>query len=497
MAINWRGFKSGSDIRGLGTAELDDPLYLSNFAVEKMTAGFVMWLSEKKHAPSQLFTVSVGYDSRLSSERIKGSVVNALTKMGVGVKDCGLCSTPAMFMTTVDLNCDGAVMITASHLPKEKNGLKFFTRAGGLGGKDIEYILDFASKNDVPASPKKGEVETVNYINTYAALLRDMIIKEVNATDYARPLRGYKIAVDAGNGVGGFYAEKVLQPLGADISGSRYLEPDGNFPNHIPNPENKAAMDEAASATVESKSDLGIVFDTDVDRAACVGPDGTEINRNALVAIASYIALQKNDGGTIVTDSVTSDGLTKYIESLGGKHLRYKRGYRNVIDKQIELNESGVNCPLAIETSGHAAFKDNYFLDDGAYLVTKIIIKNAELGKQGKSIFDVIETLEKPVEEKEIRLKITKEDFRTAGELFINEWTKAAEGFDGYEKAPENYEGVRFSSSKDRGDGWILARLSVHDPVIVINAESDSEGGVEKMTSEILCFAEKFDGVEI
>ena len=113
-----------------------------------------------------------------------------------------------------------------------------------------------------------------------------------------------------------------------------------------------------SEAVVASGSDLGLIFDTDVDRAACVDRNGTEIARNRLVALAAAIALQGNEGGTIVTDSIVSDGLIDFINNtLGGVILPFKRGYKNVIDKQIELNNSGVNCPLAIETSGHAAFR--------------------------------------------------------------------------------------------------------------------------------------------
>lgn len=118
----------------------------------------------------------------------------------------------------------------------------------------------------------------------------------------------------AGNGAGGFYASQVLKPLGADVSGSQFLEPDGRFPNHIPNPENEDAMASVCSAVLEAKADLGIIFDTDVDRAGCVDAAGREINRNRLVALASAIVLEQYPGGTVVTDSITSDGLKVFIE---------------------------------------------------------------------------------------------------------------------------------------------------------------------------------------
>lgn len=100
--------------------------------------------------------------------------------------------------------------------------------------------------------------------------------------------------------------------------------------------------------------------------------------------MAAALIAKEYPGTTVVTDSITSDQLTEYLEQcLGLKHLRYKRGYRNVINKAMELNEHGIDSQLAIETSGHAAYKENYFLDDGAYLATKIVIKLAQIRNAG------------------------------------------------------------------------------------------------------------------
>jgi phosphomannomutase len=282
--------------------------------------------------------------------------------------------------------------------------------------------------------------------------------------------------------------------LGADISGSQFLEPDGMFPNHIPNPENKQAMASACEATVKSGADLGVIFDTDVDRAGCVDKSGLEINRNRLVALAAAIALEGNDGGTIVTDSVTSSGLTDFINNrLGGKHLRFKRGYKNVIDEAIRRNKNGENSPLAIETSGHAAFKENYFLDDGAYLVTKIIILAAKLRKEGKDISSVISSLREPVEAEEIRLNILCEGFKEYGQNVIKELTVYAEKTDGWLLADDNYEGVKVSFDKENGNGWFLLRLSVHDPVMPLNIESDEKGGNKIIIEKVRSFLSKYE----
>ena len=347
----------------------------------------------------------------------------------------------------------------------------------------------FRSNPTVPENGK-GTVEAVDFMPRYARLLREIIIR---GTGEEKPLKGLKIAVDAGNGVGGFYAEQVLEPLGADVSGSRFLEPDGMFPNHIPNPENKQAMQAISEAVVDSKSDLGLIFDTDVDRAACVDSSGREIARNRLVALAAAIALEGNGGGTVVTDSIVSDGLIDFINNtLGGVILPFKRGYKNVIDKQIELNNSGTNCPLAIETSGHAAFRDNYYLDDGAYLAARIVIKLVELKKQGKTLESLLASLEQAEEEKEIRLKIGAEDFRAYGERFVEDLRRFADSSENWSVVPNTYEGVRINADSRSGDGWLLARLSVHDPVIPVNFESRSRGGTLVAAKILLAFAKKY-----
>jgi len=402
-----------------------------------------------------------------------------------------------MFMTTVDLKCTGAIQITASHHPYDRNGLKFFTRAGGLEGANIDEILEFAQNEKLIPCEKAADIEIIDYMNTYSANLREMICHEVNDTDYFRPLRGYKIVVDAGNGVGGFYATKILEPLGADISGSQFLEPDGTFPNHASNPEDKEAMESISSAVIKNNADFGVIFDTDVDRAGCVGKGGIEINRNRLIALAAAVTLENNEGAMIVTDSITSDGLTAFIKAHGGHHLRYKRGYNNVINKQKELTDSGVNCPLAIETSGHAAFSENYFLDDGAYLITKLIIKMALLGRQNEKLEDLIATLKEPLEEKEIRFKILTDDFKEYGEYVIKNLQEFSADKDGWKTAKENYEGIRVSTDEDNGNGWFLLRKSVHDPVMVLNAESESKGGINIMLNSLYEIFKHFDKLDI
>lgn len=495
----YKQFKSGTDIRGVASEGVEGQnVNLTDEVVADMADGFVLWLSKKVNKPCDNLTISVGRDSRISGPHIMDITTKRFKACGAKVLCCGLASTPSMFMTTVDLNCDGALQITASHHPFNRNGLKFFTREGGLEGSDIEEILTYAQENEHPLEKCGGTITDVDYMIDYAKGLCEKIKKEVNAEDYDHPLKGFKIVVDAGNGAGGFYADKVLSVLGADTEGSRYLDPDGMFPNHVPNPEDGTAMASICEAVKESKADLGVIFDTDVDRGGAVDSKGNEINRNRLVAVAAAIALEGNDGGTVVTDSITSSGLKDFIENiLGGKHYRYRRGYKNVIDKALELNAQGINCPLAIETSGHAAMRENYFLDDGAYLCTKIIIKMAQLRKDGKDLDELTYALKEPVESKEIRFKITEKDFRACGEKIIADLTEYAENQNGWQVADDNREGIRVSFGKENGDGWFLLRLSVHDPIMPLNIESDSNGGVDLIYNQLFEFLKTTNGLDI
>lgn len=482
--------KSGTDIRGVASDLGGKTVNLTEEAVYDITAAFIVWYINKYEKNSAEMNVAVGHDSRITGEKIAAKVKEALINAGVSVIDCGLASTPAMFMTTVDLNADAAIQITASHHPFDRNGLKFFTPDGGLDSEDISDIVKLADRGEEVICNRAGVTMLYDYMSVYAARLRKMICDAVGKKEEDKPLNGYKIIVDAGNGAGGFYAKDVLKRLGADIEGSQFLEPDGMFPNHIPNPENEQAMESICNAVKSNRADLGIIFDTDVDRAGCVGSDGAEINRNRLIALAAYMVSGDKGGATIVTDSVTSDGLHEYIENtLGDKHYRYRRGYKNVINKAQELCREGINCPLAIETSGHAALRENYFLDDGAYLVTKIVIELA----RGNDIEKILKPLKMPTEEKECRFNILCDDFKSYGNTVIEELTKYAQTRTDWKVADDNREGVRVSTE----NGFFLLRLSVHDPVMPMNFESNVKGGIEKDTESLKSFFGQFDKLDI
>lgn len=486
--------QNGSDVRGVAVEGVaDEPVNLTVEAVNRIAAGFLDFLSHKLGKKKSELRVAVGHDSRVSAKAIKKAVLGAVTAAGAKAVDCGMASTPAMFMSIVfeETKMDGSIMITASHLPYNRNGMKFFTKDGGTEKGDVIEILKGAVRNP-ELTGDLSKVEKFDLIDCYSRHLCEKIREELGGGE--KPLAGMHIVVDAGNGAGGFFATKVLDVLGADTKGSVFLEPDGMFPNHIPNPENKQAMAAIKKAVLDSKADLGLIFDTDVDRMSAVLETGEEVSRNSLIAMIAAILAPKYPGSTIVTDSVTSDELAAFLEKeLGLKHLRFKRGYKNVIDECIRLNHEGTVSPLAIETSGHGALSENYYLDDGAYLAVKLLVAAAKAKKEGKVLGSLIAKLGQPAEAKEYRIKIKgEEDFRGYGENVLKTFEERARK-EGIRIAEPSYEGVRLVLD----DGWALIRLSLHDPNMPVNVESRHVGGVAKISAKVVELLDGFASLDL
>ncbi|XP_022747002.1 uncharacterized protein LOC111296799 isoform X3 [Durio zibethinus] len=483
--------------------------------LSKYQSGFVNLLTVNCNAASSATTVpSLDKVDFLKLQNGRMLFLEALLVLDLMLFN--MASTPAMFNSTLTKDdaflcpVDGAIMITASHLPYNRNGFKFFTNAGGLGKTDIKDILERAANiysiflaEGYSVKKASASLKKVDYMSVYTSDLVKAVRKA--AGNIEKPLDGFHIIVDAGNGAGGFFAAKVLEHLGAITAGSQFLEPDGMFPNHIPNPEDKAAMKAITQAVLDNKADLGIIFDTDVDRSAAVDSTGRELNRNRLIALMSAIVLEEHPGTTIVTDSVTSDGLTSFIEKkLGGKHHRFKRGYKNVIDEAIRLNSVGKESHLAIETSGHGALKENHWLDDGAYLMVKLLNKLASARASGrgdgsKVLTDLVDSLEEPAFAVELRLKINQShpdlkggSFRDYGEVVLKHLDNHIASDPKLQKAPVNYEGVRVSGY----GGWFLLRLSLHDPVLPLNIETPSHEDAVKLGLEVAAAVKEFQALD-
>jgi len=482
MVTSYSKLLSGSMIRAKDELLTDD-------LAKKLGYSFALWLSERLGVAPEMLAVSVGHDSRPSGPRLARAIIHGLTQADAEVYDCGMATTPAMQMSIQmeDIQTCGAIMVTASARESGMNGFKFFTPDGALTGEDVQMILDMASRVEV----EHRLVEPLNLMDAYKNHLKEQI-RDFMGDSGDAPLKGLHVIVDASGGSCGFYAD-LLSSLGANTKGSLNLAPDGNFTSHIPSPESQEALEALSEAVQKEQADLGVIFDADGDRVAIVDKSGKLINKNRLIALVAAILLDDEKNLTFVTDSVTSSGLTRFITEWGGTHYRFRRGYRNVIEEAKRLKSEGFNVPVAIETSGHAAMAENYFIDDGVYLATKVICECMWQKRKGITLAALIDELSEPVESVEVRLPIIQEDYKKAAGYVIEAILSKTLTNPAWRLATDNREGVRIMFSLDGGvdNAWFMLRLSVHDPVMPVNAESDVPGGLKKILNELYAVLEK------
>ena len=213
---DWLSLKSGSDVRG--TAVGDNAALTTDIA-QALGMAFAQWVAAKKSKPASALKIAVGRDSRITGPALLQAVSDGICRSGASVADFGMCTTPAMYMSTITpgFEADGAVMITASHHPWDKNGLKFFTSEGGLESKDVESLLRVARDLRPEDAEPAGSVQPEEFLPVYQRQLANRIRSGLG-TDADKPLAGLHVVVDAGNGAGGFYAD-MLQSLPYSKSG--------------------------------------------------------------------------------------------------------------------------------------------------------------------------------------------------------------------------------------------------------------------------------------
>ncbi|GLT78421.1 hypothetical protein SLA2020_499580 [Shorea laevis] len=520
-----RRLQNGPDVRGVALeGEKGRTVDLTPPAVEAIAESFGEWLigvlEKERGNPVEGVRVSLGKDPRISGATLSPAVFAGLARAGCLTFDMGLATTPACFMSTLlpSFSYDASIMMTASHLPYTRNGLKFFTKRGGLTATEMEEICDKAARRHANRMAKVSTVlrtlpTRVDLMSAYAKHLRAIIRERVNhPLHYDMPLKGFQIIVNAGNGSGGFFTWDVLDMLGADTFGSLHLNPDGRFPNHIPNPGDKTAMALTRAAVLKNSADLGIVFDTDVDRSGVVDDKCNPINGDRLIALMSAVVLREHPGTTIVTDARTSMALTRFITDRGGQHCLYRVGYRNVIDKGVQLNKDGIETHLMMETSGHGALKENHFLDDGAYMVVKIIIEMVKMRLAGsdEGIGSLIKDLEEPLESIELRINIISEPkyakargteaietFRlcieegelegwepdTCGDCWVSDGC-LVDSHDNPAAIDAHMYRAKVSDKEHGEHGWVHVRQSIHNPDIAVNMQSSVTGGCRYMARE-------------
>ena len=201
--------QNGSDIRGIACEGVaGEEVNLTPQAGNLIGGAFAIWLGRKKGKAVDELRIGIGHDSRITAQSLYEAVAKGLMAQGAVAYNCGLVSTPSMFMTTVfdEFAFDGAIMITASHLPFNRNGYKFFDRDGGLEHDDITEVLRIATELTVQEADITG-VEKVDSISVYCNFLQDKIKKSIQAKEYDKPLQGLHVVVDTGNGAGGFFVE--------------------------------------------------------------------------------------------------------------------------------------------------------------------------------------------------------------------------------------------------------------------------------------------------
>ena len=486
-STRWLKLRSGSEIRG------PEP-QLTDERAEKLGFAFACWLAERRgRAPDDL-VLAVGRDPRPSGARIKAALTRGITAADCDVLDCGLCPAPALFKTLQPDcgNADGAVMVTASTADPTLNGFRFLTADGGLRDADVKEILLRAQDVQVPERlVVQHDADSLYYEGLRSAAARCL------EDDALKPLLGMRVVVDARSSVGQGYA-RFLEALGVETEGSLY--PLGDEDGIAEGPDDARAVDAVARAVKAVRADLGVLFNADGSRAAIVDDGGRLIAQNRLIALAAAMLLDQQPGATLVTDSVTSSGLSAFIAEWGGIHYRFKRGYRSVIDEAIRLNAEGIDCPLAIETSGHAAFRDNGFVDDGIYLATRVICEALNRKREGLSVFSLIDDLQEPVESLELRLPVLDaEDPSAASQEVVETLLSYTLDNPRWQIAPDSREGVRITFNLDGGvnNAWFQLRMSVHDPVMVLNAESDVAGGVKRILSALYNLIQDSQSLEL
>ncbi len=246
-------------------------------------------------------------------------------------------------------------------------------------------------------------------------------------------------------------------------------------------------------------ADLGLLIPESGVRTWLYDETGKPIDGNRIIALCSAVVLDEAPSGcTVVTDSLTSVGVSRFINDWNAEHYRFKSGSDRVLEEARRLNESGVHCPLAVTVTGHAAFEENNFVEDGLYTAAKLIGKAAELKQKGQRLTALIEDLKEPVERASLRLNITSPDTCHTAVTAVVMVLARANGSLSWHIAPDNREGVRiFRDINSRRDACFLQlRLSSKSPTLGLHLESNVEGGIRQTLQQVHECIGSFPGID-
>ncbi|NLF24996.1 MAG: phosphomannomutase/phosphoglucomutase [Deltaproteobacteria bacterium] len=390
--------------------------------------------------------IAIGYDVRHTSEPYAEAVARGLSEEGVDCTIIGRCPSPQLYWTLYNKDFGGGIQITGSHNPPDMNGFKLCLGTHTLSGAQIQDLKTRIGKIG-PNTTGQGQIHRKDFTQEY---IQDLISK-------VKPHMGsrkVKVVVDAGNGAAGEAGPQVLRGLGVEVH-ELFCEPDGDFPNHHPDPTVMENLRELSAKVRATGSDFGIGWDGDGDRIGVVDQNGQVIFGDMLLVIYARSVLADVRGATVIGDVKCSSRLFQEIEKAGGKPLMWKTGHSLIKNKMREIG-----AELAGEMSGHIFFKHRFYgFDDAIYCAARLAeIVSCSEGPISNLLADLPPAFATP----EIRVDCPEElKFQVA--------TTAQTLFPEYKV--ETLDGVRI----DFEHGWGLVRASNTQPILVMRFEADSE----------------------
>lgn len=423
------------DIRG--TAAGDAPQLTPAVA---LLVGKALGAYLPRHFQSE--RVFVGADNRLTSGPLKAAVIEGLASTGLPVTDIGEVLTPTVYFASASYDGIGAgVMVTGSHLDTRYNGIKMAYGKLALAGEQIQDLLGII--DDGAFSVGKTDIaEDFDMIQRHMAAIQGKV----------KIARRMKVVLDAGNGLSGAYLPPVLTALGLDVE-CLYCEPDGAFPNHLPNPEDPEMTRDLEAKVVELGADLGLAFDGDSDRCGFIDNLGHHIAADRLLALLARDLLSRHPGTPVVFDVKASQALPDEITRYGGAPVMWKSGHSLMKRK---MNEIG--ALLGGEVSGHLFIGEDYYGFDDAPLVA---LKTLEIiSKSDATIAEIFDEIPKLVATPEIVLSAP-DDLKFK---MIDEMTASLQ---------RDYEVVTVDGARVNFDsGWGLVRASNTQPAVTLRFEA-------------------------
>jgi phosphomannomutase/phosphoglucomutase len=415
---------------------------------------------------NNLNRIGIGYDCRLSSPGYAESLAKGIADEGLDVVMTGMGPTPQLYFSVFSQDLGGGIQVTGSHNPPDMNGFKILLGKKTLSGAQIQDLKVRCEKVLTKApSAKKGTITTIDIRKNYINSLIE------NSKSHMGP-RKLKVVVDAGNGVGGMIGPEVLRGLGVEVI-ELFCDPDGNFPNHHPDPTVLKNVRDLIAAVKEHKADFGIGWDGDADRIGVVDERGEAVFGDMLLLIYGRAILNEKPGATIIGDVKCSSLLFNDLKAKGANAIMWKTGHSLIKGKLLETHGD-----LAGEMSGHIFFKHRFFgFDDALYASSRLVeIMSHHKGTLSSLISDLPTMVSTP----EIRVDCPEEiKFKIAQE--------AQSAFK--EFTVDTIDGVRVTFEK----GWGLVRASNTQPVLVMRFEATSDELLEKYKTTVL---DRIEGIK-